>query len=64
MHVLGLPLTAAEKSLTLVREKLYRKVILPILEGAFVAGDIMEAPQNADSISEMAHPLCAKEGAV
>jgi hypothetical protein len=65
VRVLGLPLTATEeKSSTLVKEKLYKTVIFPILEGAVAEGDLREAPQSADSVLEMAHPLRAKEGAV
>jgi hypothetical protein len=65
VRIMGLPLTPAEeKSSTAVRDKIYKEVVLPILAGAVAEGDLKEAPRNADSVIEMAHPLRAKEGAV
>jgi hypothetical protein len=63
VRVLGLPLTPAEeKSSVLIREKLFKNVLLPIFEGAAKEGDLREIPKNADSVLEMAHPLRSKEG--
>jgi hypothetical protein len=63
VRVMGLPLTPEEeKSSSLINEKLYKSVFLPILEGAVAEGDLHQAPPNADSVLEMAHPLRAKDG--
>ncbi len=65
VRAMGLPLTLAEeKSSALVRDKLYKDVILPILEGAVVEGDLHQVPKSAEAVLEMAHPLRAKDGAV
>ncbi len=62
---MGLPLSPTEeKSSTLVRDKLYKNIILPILEGAVAEGDLHQVPKNADAVLEMAHPLRAKDGAI
>ncbi len=63
VRVLGLPLTSAEeKSSALIRDKLFKNVLLPIFEGAAREGDLREIPTNADSVLEMAHPLRARRG--
>jgi hypothetical protein len=65
IRIMGLPLTSAEeKSSTLVKEKIYKDVILPILEGAAKEGDIQQVPSNASAVIEMAHPLRAKDGVI
>jgi hypothetical protein len=65
VRIMGLPLSAAEeKSSSLVKEKVYNDVILPILEGAVKEGDIQQVPSNASAVIEMAHPLRAKDGAI
>jgi len=65
VRVMGLPLSPTEeKSSTMVRDKLYKNVILPILEGAVAEGDLHQVPKNADAVLEMAHPLRAKDGAI
>jgi hypothetical protein len=64
IRIMGLPLSPTEeKSSVLVREKVYKSVILPILEGAASAGDLQQVPKRADEVLEMAHPLRAKDGA-
>jgi hypothetical protein len=65
VRIMGLPLSPEEeKSSTLVKEKVFKNVIYPILEGAAKEGDITKAPTSAGDIIEMAHPLRAKEGSV
>jgi hypothetical protein len=65
VRIMGLPLSAAEeKSSSLVQEKVYNNVILPILEEAVKEGDIQQVPSNASAVIEMAHPLRAKDGAI
>jgi hypothetical protein len=65
VRIMGLPLSPAEeKSSALVRDKVYKNVILPILEGAVAEGDLQQVPKSADLVLEMAHPLRAKEGSV
>jgi predicted nuclease with TOPRIM domain len=65
VRVMGLPLSPTEeKSSALVRDKLYKNVILPILEGAVAEGDLPQVPKSAETVIEMAHPLRAKDGAI
>jgi hypothetical protein len=65
VRIMGLPLSPTEeKSSALVRDKLYKSVILPILEGAVTEGDLPQAPKSAETVIEMAHPLRAKDGAI
>jgi hypothetical protein len=62
---MGLPLSPEEeKSSTLVKEKIYKNVIFPILEGAVKEGDIQMVPSNASDIIEIARPLRAKDGLI
>jgi hypothetical protein len=65
VRIMGLPLSPTEeKSSVLVREKVYKSVILPILKGAAAAGDLQQIPKRAEEVLEMAHPLRAKDGAI
>jgi hypothetical protein len=65
IRIMGLPLSPEEeKSSTLVKEKVYKTVIQPILEGAAKEGDIQKVPNNAGDVLEMAHPLRAKDGSI
>jgi hypothetical protein len=65
VRIMGLPLTSTEeKSSVLVRDKVFKSVILPILEGAAAEGDLQQVPKRAEEVLEMAHPLRAKEGAI
>jgi hypothetical protein len=62
VRIMGLPLTPTEeKSSVLVRDKVFKSVILPILEGAAAEGDLQQVPKRAE---EVAHPNRAKDGAI
>jgi hypothetical protein len=65
VRIMGLPLSSdEEKSSSIVKEKIYKNVILPILEGAAKEGDLQLVPSNASDVIEMAHPLRAKDGTI
>ncbi len=65
VRIMGLPLSPAEeKSSSLVKEKVFKSVILPILEGAAKEGDIQLVPSNANDVIKITHPLRAKDSPI
>ena len=62
IRVNGIALTSEEeKSVSVVKKKVYDNLLLPIFRGAYDSGDLEEIP-TAEQVLENAHVLPAKDG--